>query len=174
MGAAEDKVDQMDDETIRKIVKVTIEELKRNGFLQRNTDFAYAEISSMLTAYYQDGEGDDLIRKAVKDAAADPYGKSFRYIMITVTPSRRSLNFTALTSAPFTETKNACVYKSITLFNEPQKCGFFDLILDLTVAQRCAIVFLCPYEKIIIGKPLYERKHHHADHRDANRRPDPV
>ena len=65
----------MDEETIKKIVKQTIEELLRSGILRNNNELAYAEISSILTAYYQDGQDDELIRKAVQETESDPYGK---------------------------------------------------------------------------------------------------
>lgn len=65
----------MDDESIRKIVKETIEELKRQGFLRSTNELAYAEISSILAAYYQEGQEDEIIRKAVEALQSDPYYK---------------------------------------------------------------------------------------------------
>lgn len=65
----------MDKELIKQIVKETIEELKRSGMLKSYSETAYAEISTILKAYYSDGEIDSEISKALKGIESDPYYK---------------------------------------------------------------------------------------------------
>lgn len=58
---------------IKQIVRLTIDELKRQGFFRNNNELAYAEISSVLTAYYKDGEKDEAVAEALRQLSADPY-----------------------------------------------------------------------------------------------------
>lgn len=73
----------MDEKQIQMIVRLTIEELKRSGILKNYNELAYSEISSVLAAYYDDGETDTAITKALHSIESDPYYKIiplyFRY-----------------------------------------------------------------------------------------------
>ena len=73
----------MDEKLIKLIVKETIEELKRSGILRSFNELAYAEITSVLTSYYDDGETDAEITSALHKLEDDPYYKIiplyFRY-----------------------------------------------------------------------------------------------
>ncbi len=65
----------MTEEEVRAVVKITIEELKKGGLLKGFSDIAYAEASSMIQAFYDAGEADAVIRKAVDELKDDPYIK---------------------------------------------------------------------------------------------------
>lgn len=65
----------MDKKVIRVIVRETIEELKRSGLLKSLDEIAYSEMSAMLSAYYNAGENDSVIREAIKKTENDPYYK---------------------------------------------------------------------------------------------------
>lgn len=65
----------MTEEEVRAVVKMTIEELKKGGLLKGFSDIAYAEASSIIQAFYEDGEADPVIRKAIEDLKEDQYIK---------------------------------------------------------------------------------------------------
>lgn len=65
----------MTQDEIKQIVKETIDELKRQGILRQHTELSYAEVTSILSAYYKEGQNDSTIRKALKDLESDPYYK---------------------------------------------------------------------------------------------------
>lgn len=73
----------MEREEIKLIVKETIEELKRSGILRSYNELAYAEVTSVLTAYYDDGECDAAVTEALRTIEDDTYYKIiplyFRY-----------------------------------------------------------------------------------------------
>lgn len=64
---------EIDKAMIREIVRETVEELKRSGILKTINEFAYAEVTSILTSYYKDGQSDPVIRKALEDIETDTY-----------------------------------------------------------------------------------------------------
>lgn len=68
---------------IREIVKETINELKRSGLLKSVTDLAYSEVTELLKDYYDSGERDSVIFKALHELETDTYFKIlplyFRY-----------------------------------------------------------------------------------------------
>lgn len=66
---------ELDKALIREIVRETVEELKRSGILKSLNEFAYAEVTSILTSYYNDGESDPVIRKALEEIESDTYYK---------------------------------------------------------------------------------------------------
>lgn len=66
---------EIDKELIREIVTETIKELKRSGILKDFQQLAYAEASSILSAYYNDGETDSEIRKVIESMNDDQYIK---------------------------------------------------------------------------------------------------
>lgn len=65
----------MDEQTIRNIVQATITELIKGGLLKSADDLAYAEIKTILTAYYNGGEREAEIRNAIEALRDDPYYK---------------------------------------------------------------------------------------------------
>ena len=65
----------MDEKAIKKIVCETIKELNKGGFLKPFSDFAYGEINTVLTDYYNDSESDLTIKEALKHIEKDPYYK---------------------------------------------------------------------------------------------------
>lgn len=65
----------MEREEIKLIVKETIEELKRSGILRSYNELAYAEVTSVLTAYYEGGESDTAVTEAIKGIEGDTYYK---------------------------------------------------------------------------------------------------
>ena len=66
----------MDKDEIREIVRETIRELQQIGILKSQTEFAFAEATAILNAYYADGETDPVITKALKDIESDTYYKT--------------------------------------------------------------------------------------------------
>lgn len=76
-------MDYQDKLFIREIVKETISELKRTGLLKNVTDLAYSEVTELLKDYYDSGERDSVISKALKELDSDTYFKIiplyFRY-----------------------------------------------------------------------------------------------
>lgn len=79
-----------DNDFIKEIVRQTVEELKRSGILKNDNELAYAEITSVLTAYYNEGESDPVITAALKDLEHDTYYKiiplyfSYNYTIIKI------------------------------------------------------------------------------------------
>ena len=65
----------MTEEEVRMVVRITIEELKRGGLLKGFSDIAYTEAASLIQAFYEDGETDPVIRKAIEDLKEDQYIK---------------------------------------------------------------------------------------------------
>lgn len=65
----------MELDMIRDIVRETIKELSRNGLIKSFDDIAYAEISSILKTYYENGLADKTISAAVGAVSGDPYFK---------------------------------------------------------------------------------------------------
>ena len=65
----------MTEEEVRMVVRITIEELKRGGLLKDFTDIAYTEAASLLQAYYDGGESDPIVSKAIQEQKEDPYFK---------------------------------------------------------------------------------------------------
>lgn len=65
----------MNESEVRKIVIQTIQELKRSGLLRSASDLNYTEVSSVLTAYYDTGEQDKIIRRAIESIKGDAYYK---------------------------------------------------------------------------------------------------
>lgn len=65
----------MEREEIRQIVRETIDELKRSGILRSYNEMAYAEVTSVLNAYYDDGECDTAVTEALRKIEGDTYYK---------------------------------------------------------------------------------------------------
>lgn len=66
---------EYDKDLIKAIVRETIEELKRSGILKSFNELAYAEVTSVLTSYYKDGQTDTIVRNALKELESDIYYK---------------------------------------------------------------------------------------------------
>ena len=62
----------MTDESIRKIVKETISELKRQGLIREDPT---AEVAQILSDYYQEGLIDSQITEVLNQLHGDPYYK---------------------------------------------------------------------------------------------------
>ena len=60
----------MTEEAVKRIVKETISELKRQGLIRTNI---VAEVLEILSAYYLEGEEDEQITEALKKIEGDPY-----------------------------------------------------------------------------------------------------
>lgn len=65
----------MTESEVKQIVKETIIELKKQGFLKDDESLKYAEAASMIKRYYTEGETDISIRTALKTISSDPYSK---------------------------------------------------------------------------------------------------
>ena len=58
---------------VKLIVRETIKELKRNGYLKRSDDIAYSEISARLFEFFKHPEGDPDIGNALERIKGDDY-----------------------------------------------------------------------------------------------------
>lgn len=65
----------MNEQEVKFIVRETISELKRKGYLKRSDDIAYSEISARLFEYFRNPESDPDIRKALQNVESDQYYK---------------------------------------------------------------------------------------------------
>lgn len=93
-----------DKEFIKEIVRQTVEELKRSGILKNDTALSYAEITSVLSAYYNDGEADPVIRTALKDLENDTYYK--------IIPLYFSYNYTIEKIAEVFDVEVSTIYRN--------------------------------------------------------------
>lgn len=63
----------MDEKTVKLIVKETIKELRKTGYLKRSDDIAYSEISSRLFDYFKNPESDPEVGNALESIKGDQY-----------------------------------------------------------------------------------------------------
>ena len=66
---------RMDEQTIKRVVIETINELRKQGMLKEPNDTAYSEVSAMLQAFYDNGESDKEIGRALEKQKGDMYFK---------------------------------------------------------------------------------------------------
>lgn len=59
--------------TIKKIVEITIKELKRKSIIKDMTDVIYNEISERIEKHYVDGEQDIKLKEALEELKKDCY-----------------------------------------------------------------------------------------------------
>ena len=58
---------------VKIIVKATIDELRKNGYLKRSDDIAYSEISARLFEYFRQPDSDPALHRALGRAKGDRY-----------------------------------------------------------------------------------------------------
>lgn len=63
----------MTEHEVKIIVKATVDELRRSGYLKRSDDIAYSEISARLFDYFKHPEDDPDIRNALEGIRGDHY-----------------------------------------------------------------------------------------------------
>lgn len=70
-------------ELVRQVVEETIRALRKDGLLRESDDVAYTDVSETLRGYYDSGERDKVVGKALKTVSGDSYYKIiplfFRY-----------------------------------------------------------------------------------------------
>lgn len=66
---------ELTEKEVKIIVKATINELKRSGYLKRSDDIAYSEISARLFDYFKHPEDDPDIGNALEGIKGDQYFK---------------------------------------------------------------------------------------------------
>lgn len=60
---------------VKQIVKDTIDELKRGGYLRTESEMIYTDMAVMLSAYYSGGQNDEAITSALRTVETDHYYK---------------------------------------------------------------------------------------------------
>lgn len=63
----------LDEKTVIMIVKETVRELRKTGYLKRSDDIAYSEISSRLFEYFKNPDSDPEVGKALESVKGDQY-----------------------------------------------------------------------------------------------------
>lgn len=66
---------ELTEKEVRDIVKATIRELKKGGYLKRSDDIAYSEISARLFEYFRHPDSDPDIAQALERVKGDQYYK---------------------------------------------------------------------------------------------------
>ena len=61
----------MEENEIKKVVKETIKELEKHGYLKNG--FEYEDISKIMHGYYDSGEKDEKIKGCIKSISDDKY-----------------------------------------------------------------------------------------------------
>ena len=63
----------LDESEVKRIVQLTVREMKREDLLRDAEDVAYREISDRLKSYYEEGAEDPALSEALKDLQSDKY-----------------------------------------------------------------------------------------------------
>ena len=63
----------MADEEIKKIVNLTIQELKKNGLLKDYNNAAYSDVSELIYSFYANDKKDPAMSYAIQGLRFDPY-----------------------------------------------------------------------------------------------------
>lgn len=64
---------ELNEDAVKIIVKETINELRKNGYLKRSDDIAYSEISARLFEFFKQPESDPDIQRALARIKNDRY-----------------------------------------------------------------------------------------------------
>lgn len=65
----------LDEKAVIMIVKETVKELRKTGYLKRSDDIAYSEISSRLFEYFKKPDSDPAVGIALENVKGDQYFK---------------------------------------------------------------------------------------------------
>lgn len=63
----------MDKNEVKKIVEMTVKELKKENMLKETSTAIYVEVSERLTKHFRNGENDENVKNALNDFKDDMY-----------------------------------------------------------------------------------------------------
>ena len=64
---------ELTEKEVKIIVKATIDELRKSGYLKRSDDIAYSEVSARLFEYFKHPDSDPVINSALDRIKGDRY-----------------------------------------------------------------------------------------------------